>query len=291
MKYLICFLVYLQILYSTSGFRFKQNNKIVCRNEITGQELDWYTLYKLPKLHSDSIELVNNGTAYLFMTNEKQNWFLSSLSINSTQSFPAKTLEILYKHDNNSDLGYILYSDQADEVTFIKGHAKGVILFDENSAVWIVHSIPHYPPKKNDHQYFIRPAQCYFGQSMLCMSFSFDQLELIGQQLLFTYPQVYDYFIPDKFKNSKSYSKILSNLMRVINNEHVEQKPWYSAQKLTTLGGEEMISFSKYTEFEDDLYSGLVAPTLKSDLLTETWVILTSTNKKKSLNDTFMFSE
>lgn len=277
MKYSICFLICLQILlHSTIGFRFKQNNKIVCRNEITGQELDWYTLYKLPKLHSHSIDLVNNGTAYVFMTNEKQNWFLSTLSINSTQSFPAKTLEPLYndKINNNTDIGYILYSDQADEVTFIKGHAKGVILFDENTAVWIVHSIPHYPPKKSDQEYFIRPPQCYFGQSMLCMSYSFDQLELIGQQLLFTYPQVYDYYIPDKFKYSKSYSKVLSNLMRVINNEHVEQEPWYSSQKLTTLGGEEMISFSKYTEFEDDLYSGLVAPSLKSSLLTETWVII-----------------
>lgn len=38
-----------------------------------------------------------------------------------------------------------------------------------------------------------------------------------------------------------------------------------------TLGGEQLLSFAKATEFEDDLYSGLVAPKLASNLLTETW--------------------
>lgn len=32
-----------------------------------------------------------------------------------------------------------------------------------------------------------------------------------------------------------------------------------------------MLSFAKTTEFQDDLYSGLVAPKLMSNLLTETW--------------------
>ena len=32
-----------------------------------------------------------------------------------------------------------------------------------------------------------------------------------------------------------------------------------------------MLSFAKTTEFQEDLYAGLVAPTLQSNLLTETW--------------------
>ena len=32
-----------------------------------------------------------------------------------------------------------------------------------------------------------------------------------------------------------------------------------------------MLSFAKATEFEDDLYSGMVAPKLNSNLITETW--------------------
>lgn len=54
-----------------------------------------------------------------------------------SNSFGAKTLEPLYSKNNN--IGYILYNDQADKVSLIKGHTKGVILFNENSAIWIVH--------------------------------------------------------------------------------------------------------------------------------------------------------
>ena len=103
------FLFFLLTLFIKNGFQQNIENEIVCRNEITGDALDWFTLYKLPKLNTNS--LFKNGTAYAFMTNQKQNWFLSQLSINSTLSFPAKTLEQLYDTNNKSgsgEFGYIL---------------------------------------------------------------------------------------------------------------------------------------------------------------------------------------
>ena len=95
------------------------------------------------------------------MTNDSIEWQLSSLNINDTRSFPGKTLDILY----NDNIGYLLYNDQADKVTLIKGHTKGVILFDNTSAVWISHSIPHFPPPKIAKKYAIQPSQC--GKSYL----------------------------------------------------------------------------------------------------------------------------
>ncbi|CAF0754494.1 unnamed protein product [Brachionus calyciflorus] len=253
---------------------FDQND-IVCRDEITGEPIDWFTLYKLPKkaqkilnthkkLHN---EFISQGTAYTYMTNQHQEWRLSNLNINDTFSLPGRTLQQIYSND--SSIGYIFYNDQADQVTMINGHTKGVILFNENNAVWIVHSIPHYPPKKSENSYFIRPSQCVFGQSMLCMSFKFDQLDQIGRQMLFNYPQVYDYYIPEKLKNSNN--GILDNLMAVINKQHVTTEPWHSVKELRTRGGEVMLSISKFSNFKDDLYSGLVSNVLNSNLLTETW--------------------
>lgn len=52
------------------------------------------------------------GTAYVYMSNEKIEWKLSNLSINDSQSTPAKTLQPLY--DSNSNIGYILYNDQGN---------------------------------------------------------------------------------------------------------------------------------------------------------------------------------
>jgi hypothetical protein len=101
------------------------------------------------------------------------------------------------------------------------------------------------------------------------MSFNFDQLGLIGQQLLYNYPQVYDFHIPENLKIK--YGTILDNLMKVVSGEHVTQAPWSNLSFLKTVRGEKLLSFAKFTNFEDDLYSGLVAPQIKSDLLTETW--------------------
>ncbi len=214
---------------------------------------------------------LTHGTAYMFMTSQRPEWQLSTLSINDTQSLPAQTLAKIYSRDfsDEPDIGYVLYNDQADTFTIIKGHTKGVILFNERSAVWIVHSIPHYPPAASDKHYKINPGQCVYGQQMLCMSFNFDRLETIGKQLLYNYPQVYDYFIPERLRFYRS--NVLQPLLSVINGEHVTEAPWASAAELVTSGGQKMLSFSKFTDFEDDLYSGLVAPSLKSNLYTETW--------------------
>merc|ERR1712127_290233 len=81
-----------------------QPDDIVCRNEMTGEALDWFTLYKLPKKSQvlETSKLTNpfiyNGTAYTTITSKAQTqWKMSELSMNDTRSFPGKTLEILYK--------------------------------------------------------------------------------------------------------------------------------------------------------------------------------------------------
>ena len=87
------------------------------------------------------------------------------------------------------------------------------------------------------------------------MSFKFDQLQLIGQQLLYNFPQIYDYHIPENLKTK--YGTILDNLMKVVSGDHVRQAPWSNLNTLTTVGGEKLLSFAKFTDYEDDLYSGL----------------------------------
>ena len=240
-----------------------------------------FTAYKLPrsehltdveKLHNQSVPFLDKGTAYAYMNNQNQAWKLSTLSINDTQSLPAKTLSPLYTidfADPNNKIGYILYNDQADKITVTKGHTKGVIIFDETSVVWLVHSIPHYPPKPSAKAYAINPSQCVYGQSMVCLSMSVDQLEKISQQLLYTFPQVYDYYIPQSLQ--KVNDNAFKQLMDVINGAHVNEAPWYNLNYFATLAGEKFLHLAKFTNFQDDLFAGLVAETLLSDLFTETW--------------------
>ena len=49
------------------------------------------------------------------------------------------------------------------------------------------------------------------------------------------------------------------------------EDPTYHLQDFTSIGGMKFTSFAKGTKFGEDLYSELVAPTLKTNLLTETW--------------------
>ena len=199
------------------------------------------------------------------MSNIQKTWTVSNLSINDSFSFPGRTLKALY--DTNLDIGYILYNDQFDKVSMTNGHTKGIILFDNSTAIWLIHSIPHFPPKQKTGVYAIQPPQTVFGQSMLCLSFSIDQLETIGKQILINYPQIYDYKIPEHFQSS-----ILDNLIQATQGVHLNEYPFYNIGYLQTLSGEKFISFAKSSGFEDDLYSGIVAETLQSDVLTETWM-------------------
>ena len=215
--------------------------RLTCRDELTGEPLDWFTLYKLPKEHetlrnnffeflfgirlddyaakSRAVPFGDSGTAYTYITNKKQDWTLSGLSINDTSSMPGMTLSQLYG-GNASDIGYVLYNDQADKVSIVKEHTKGVVLFNSISAVWIVHSIPNYPPKRSTGAYSIHPSQCIFGQSMLCMSFNVDQLPLVGQQLVYNYPQIYDFAIPDTLRASP----LVDNIAKATQAFHVPSK-------------------------------------------------------------------
>jgi deoxyribonuclease-2 len=226
---------------------------------------------------------MQSGSAYVYMTEQDTSWKLSNLSINDTQSMPALTIDVLYKKyaktswfkklfQQENQIGYVLYNDQADTVTVKKGHTKGILLFDSTSVVWIVHSIPHYPPKISSGRYYINSSQLVFGQSMLCMRTKFEALDSIGKQLLFNNPQVYDYSIPNYFNKKTTQSSILSNLISVINGGHVKAPPWFNTVSFQTFNNRhEFLSFAKYGSFAQDLYTGLVAQNLQSNLYTETW--------------------
>jgi len=248
-----------------------QDYDISCKNA-NGKPLDWFFLYKLPRLNHENV-LVKEGSAYASMDSLSQDWKFSDVSIIDSLSIPSLTLKPLYSNTTSEKLeelgiGYALFNDQADRVTVIKGHVKGVLLFNNKSAVYIVHSIPHFPPKITDERYYINNSQLVFGQSMMCLTVDFESLDAIGRQLLYSYPQVYDYFIPQ----SLASSSILKNLISMINGDHVQSEPWTSATILTTFYEKyRFISFSKFTDYMQDLYAGLVAPELKSNLNIETW--------------------
>lgn len=73
----------------------------------------------------------------------------------------------------------MMYNDEKPDgpTSSSKGHTKGVLLFDTSSGYWLVHSVPKFPPP---NAYDYPDSGRTYGQSFLCVSFSYKQLKAIG---------------------------------------------------------------------------------------------------------------
>uniref|UniRef100_A0A0N4VTJ9 Deoxyribonuclease II n=1 Tax=Haemonchus placei TaxID=6290 RepID=A0A0N4VTJ9_HAEPC len=114
----------------------------------------------------------------------------------------------------------------------------------------------HYEYPSSGHDY---------GQTMWCLSFPYSQLGKIATQLYYNKPDIYSSQLPTKI--AADYPL----LAQVIAGEFKQGEPYSSTLTLTTKAGTNFMSFAKTNEFNKDLYDGIVAPTLKADLIAETW--------------------
>ncbi|XP_047997501.1 deoxyribonuclease-2-alpha-like [Leguminivora glycinivorella] len=151
-----------------------------------------------------------------------------------------------------------------------KGHTKGVIMGDKFTSLWLVHSVPRFPPipdgrGMNLTSYSYPQTGMKYGQSMLCMSVQTATVNQIATQLKYNEPLVLYSQIPTEYENE------LPTLVEVVHNKTVDASPWYHIESFETLAGRKFLSFAKSAMFNDDLYSGLVAEVLQSDLLVESW--------------------
>jgi deoxyribonuclease-2 len=119
----------------------------VCRNHLN-EPVDWFIIYKLPRLPHSIDPFIANGTGYIYLDSSSSldQWHFSLESIASSLSLTGLTLAPLYKSKENS---YVFYNDQPPNQPFsiIFGHSKGVLAFEDTTQTgfWLVHSVPHFP--------------------------------------------------------------------------------------------------------------------------------------------------
>ena len=278
----------LALLLSLAFISPPQVRAVSCRDS-EGQEVDWWILYKLPqnknkwrkhnkhhrkhrkhrKHHKQSEEVeshVAEGTAYAYLTSAlpDQKWTLSRLSIADQSSLPGQTLEPLYS-EGGGEMFSLMYNDEHPHgpTSFSKGHTKGLVVGDRNSSVWLIHSVPHYPPFPNETYSYPHTGLLY-GQTALCLSLGSSQLASVGRQLGFNNPFIYQATLP-------AWLSAYPDMVRAARGKHVRRPPFFNTELVTTRQGEVFTTFAKYTKFGKDLYADLVAPLLKVPLLVETW--------------------
>ncbi len=119
----------------------------VCRNHLN-EPVDWFILYKLPRLSKSVDPFVANGTGYLYLDSSSSldKWHFSTQGIDSTLSLTGLTLAPLYKLKEYS---YLFYNDQPPNIpiSLVYGHSKGVLAFEDTTQTgfWLVHSVPRFP--------------------------------------------------------------------------------------------------------------------------------------------------
>ncbi|XP_039591315.1 deoxyribonuclease-2-alpha-like [Polypterus senegalus] len=235
--------------------------KVTCRSE-NGASVDWFILYKLPKMNKSS------GLNYLYMDASTNGWLNGKFNINDTQSAVGQTLEpyFTYIERKTEGFGFLLYNDQPPTKSKSLpsssfGHSKGMILLDKTTGIWLTHSTPQFPG--GSRAAFWPKNGVDFGQTFLCVTYPYNLFKDIAIQLQYIHPFTFNYDLPKTFP---------LELRCVAQREcYPKTAPWSRQLKMMSAGGNTFVSFVKYLQFKDDLYSGLLVEPLGDDLFAKGW--------------------
>lgn len=74
-------------------------------------------------------------------------WKLSKLDIGDSESMAGQTLAQAYFKSNQTNRLKIAYNDDPpnEQGKSKYGHLKGVVVADNRSGFWMIHSVPSYP--------------------------------------------------------------------------------------------------------------------------------------------------
>ena len=221
-----------------------------------GKSVDMWVALKAPR-----------GTDYLYYDTTSGRLDLSPNSMNDTSrgalTYTAKQLW-------SADV-YALWNDEVpNEVnySFTYGHTKGIFGFDiESNGFLLIHSIPAYPvgPANSSTYLGLGGNAWTYAQSLLCLSLSAETLNSIAYKFLLNRPHLYDTLFPSSLESQ------YGNISKLVKGEYASPK-LCASDTFKTQNSMSFDLFAKTAQWNNDLYSECVAPTLESTLWTETWI-------------------
>lgn len=232
-----------------------------------GKPVDWWFLYKVPKLGKDAHSASATGYEYMYFDAGTAQVQRSPNLLTSGKGALDLTLASVFTKPAAST-GWLLYNDQmpasakrSDSSSL--GHTKGVIAFDAatRSAFWLLHSWPQYadPGAKN------MPTPDY-GQTFLCISLDLATASRIATQMAgYQQPQVYEPRLPAGL-DPKDPLYVLTQKINA-NAPGASDAVDYASR-----GGLKFKVIAKNRDWKKDFWNDLVGPTLKEDMDVETWI-------------------
>ncbi|XP_050079214.1 deoxyribonuclease-2-alpha [Anopheles maculipalpis] len=247
------------------------DNTVGCRLE-SGELVDWYYLYKLPKESSEN-DSPTNGLRYTYISSKDTSdrdtplqWHTARYTMNESASASARTIIPATRESPSTKLT-IMYNDEPTNgpVDMVRGHTKGVVSTDGTTGFWLIHSVPKFPPIIGDGYSYPHTGMLY-GQSFLCISLNASEMETVGHQLLYNEVTVYSTNVPAALATRFPTLKRAAEMAPAN-----KSPPFYSQQTIRSSGGVKFVTFAKSRHFGKELYADWIAPVLGTGLMVESW--------------------
>ncbi|EFP09321.1 CRE-CRN-7 protein [Caenorhabditis remanei] len=235
------------------------NGKIQCKN-MRGKSVDWFVVYKLPKLSGSG----TTGKEFVYIDSESSDWTRGN-DINDEQVAVGATISQAYSADKSSNF-LLMYSDDdpIKEADSYRGHAKGVSLFDSTTGFWLIHSVPNFPPIKS---YSYPSTAEKYGQSFFCSSMEVQHLAELAEHWKYIQATPYVINLPDKFGTR---FPTLKNVQAKQSLTRSATQFWIS-KPIKTVQGVTLMAYAKHKKFDGDIWNDLISKQNKVTLAVLTY--------------------
>ncbi|CAL6068038.1 Cell-death-related_nuclease 7 [Hexamita inflata] len=221
--------------------------------DLKGKEVDWF------------IEIKQNSSfTTVYMDKNNKHDFVTAPQINDSQNPAMLTIQQVFA---NKKFQTLMFNDQdSDDLqTDTLAHQKGVIAFDPKSMTgfYMLHTTPGWPNRQNETLIY---DSISYGQDFLCINIDAKGLDLLGENLYVTRPQIYSNSFNATFLQSFApyFTKVVAG--------QYNGKQNYTVTSFFSRGGQEFDLFfkNKYTQIE--IWSELIAMYKNADMKVETWL-------------------
>ena len=225
--------------------------------DANGDSTDSWSIFKAPQ----------TADSYLYATGREALYAPSSSLNSTTEGALSKTMNQLW----NSDTSYVVWNDEipnSETYNYTVGHSKGLFaLADDGTGFYLIHSIPQFPqgPRSSSSYTALGHNAWTYGQNMYCFSTTGPYLDTLAYALHLVVPNIYDFSLSPVVQ--KTYTNITS-----LTQGRISKAAICVFYTIYTQGGEPHLFFSKSTQWNKDLWFSCVAPTVKEDLIVESWI-------------------
>jgi deoxyribonuclease-2 len=181
-----------------------------------GKSVDWSIIYTLPKSSTGDVKkfIYIDDTLKEFKPYEAVEEEFPPLKI---------ALELNNNKEHNS---YLIWNDDPtngdDKPKYDESfaHSKGLLSFDSERAVYIIHSLPRFPFRDHNGKILNKFSSNYgiYGQTFFCMSLDNSQVDNILDILLSIKPQVLLHSVSAQHQKIKELNRKIQNLIDMKHN-------------------------------------------------------------------------